>query len=126
MNTGQATETLAEIYPTGDADSKTERAAEGQLWTAAQHAEACEWSQAGYSLDAAYHALGAEPPEATATDFERGRHAIQIEADRRHLEEMGARENLATSQERRVREVVQERTRPLPWAHRDKSHHQMG
>jgi hypothetical protein len=89
MTTGRATEKLAEIYRTGDADSREERCAEGHLWRAADHAEACDWGRADYSLDAAYHAHGAEPPEATANDLGLGRHPIQVEACRRHREEMG-------------------------------------
>jgi hypothetical protein len=86
MTTERATEKLAEIYHTGDADSKAERAAEGHLWEADRHAETCEWDRAGYCVDAAYHALGAEPPDATAGTWDAGKHPIQIEAERRWQE----------------------------------------
>ena len=89
MTTDRATEVLADIYLTGDTDSREERGAEGHLWRAAEHVESHDWSRADDSLDAAYHALGAEPPDATANDLALGRHPIQVEADRQYREEMG-------------------------------------
>jgi hypothetical protein len=89
MSTDRATETLAEIYRTGDADSREERRAEGHLWSAVERAEACDWGRADYSLEAAYHPLGAEPPDASANDLGLGSHPIQVEAGRRYREEMG-------------------------------------
>jgi hypothetical protein len=86
MKTDQATVKLAQIYGTGDADSKEERAAEGHLWEAIGYTQACDWAKAEYQFEAAYHALGAVPPEASAGSWERGKHAIQIEAERQFQE----------------------------------------
>jgi hypothetical protein len=86
MTTEQATAKLAEIYRTGEADSKAERAAETRLWEAVLHAEACDWLKAGYCLDGAYHAFGAEPPDGAVEMWDDGKHPIQIEAERKHQE----------------------------------------
>ncbi|WP_165070769.1 hypothetical protein [Paludisphaera rhizosphaerae] len=83
MNTDEATKALAEIYLTGESDTRAEREAECHLWQARERAEAEDWDTADYSLDAAYHALGAEShPEATADDLSRRKHSIRVEAER--------------------------------------------
>lgn len=89
MTTDEATKTLAEIYATGDSDSRAGRVAEAHLWDADERARSQEWGLADYSLEAAYHALDAEPPSATADDLGRGRHPIQVEAERLYEEMMG-------------------------------------
>ncbi|OJW21135.1 MAG: hypothetical protein BGO49_24280 [Planctomycetales bacterium 71-10] len=89
MTTEKATKALAEIYATGDSDTRAERAAESHLWDAEERVRSEEWGLAGYSLDAAYRALGAEPPDSTAEDFERGRHPIRVEAERLVREMLG-------------------------------------
>jgi hypothetical protein len=86
MTTVQATQRLATIYRTGDRDTKADRRAEKHLWTAVDAAHAHDWTHAGFSLEVAYHVLGAEPSEATADDLERGVHPIQVEAERQHRE----------------------------------------
>jgi hypothetical protein len=86
MTTDQANEKLAEIYRTGDSDTTAERAADGHLWRAVEAAEEHDWNQASYSLEAAYHALGADPSAAAADDLEQGVHPIQVEAERQHRE----------------------------------------
>lgn len=89
MTTDKATKKLAEIYVTGDSDNRPERNAENHLWDIESRAEAEDWGRADYSLDAAYHAMGAEPPSATAVDFSRGRHPIRVEAERLQREMLG-------------------------------------
>jgi hypothetical protein len=86
-STEQATAKLADIFRTGDADTKVDRVAEGNLWEAARHAGEGNRAGADYHLEEAYRALGAEPPDATADDWVQERHPVQIEADRRCQEE---------------------------------------
>jgi hypothetical protein len=87
MTTDQATAKLADILRTGDADTKAERVAERNIWERYRHVEEENWSRADYSLEAAYHALGAEPPAVMADEWAQEKHPAQVEADRRWREE---------------------------------------
>lgn len=89
MTTDEATRQLAEIYMTGDPETRRGRAAEGHLWEAEERAGAEDWSRADGSLVAAYRALGAKSPAATADDLGRGQHPIQVEAERMWRMEVG-------------------------------------
>src|SRR5689334_15261652 len=77
MPTGQDTAELATFYRTGDVDTEEERSAEMHLWRG--------------ELVAAYHALGAEPPDVTPSACDRGVHPIKLEAERQYQEQVGLR-----------------------------------